>query len=135
MSKFNIHPRLEEAANVIHAAGFTVTIPTSQHRTNYQAGHIYVTRDGQPGVALVQVPALPWFEPLSLDIPVEPTREYGSAVCADYRDDGNFAGLIAKLDEVMRASTVRTRFVTNPRTVPVDRRVPADGVVFVPTNN
>ena len=128
-----IHPRLEEAANAIHAAGFTVTVPISQHRANYQAGHIYVTRDGQPGIALVQVPASS-FEPLSLDIPVKPTLEYGSAVRADYEDSEDFSGLIAKLEEVMRASTVKVRFVPNPRTVPVDRRIPADGVVFVPAS-
>lgn len=133
MSKTAIHPRLEEAANAIHAAGFTVTVPTSR-RASYQAGHIYVTRDGQPGIALVQVPASPWFEPLSLDIPVRPTREYGSAVRADYQDGEDFSGLIAKLEEVMRVSTVRVRFTPNPRTVPVDRRIPANSVVFVPTS-
>lgn len=118
-----IHQSIRPIVEAAQAAGMTVHTPAE--RSWYrEAGHVYVTREGEPGIALVQVSSFPTFEPPSIDVPVKPSKVYGSSVVQDY--DGTVTGAVRLLDALMQADKVTPRFVGNHAPVPVDRRIPED---------
>lgn len=123
----NIHAKLLPFVEAATRAGFTVHVPVTSIRPG-QVGFVYVTREGQPGIALMQIPTFPNFEPISVDVPVKPSRVYGSGVVQDH--DGSEADVIRLLSELVTRGTVVPRFVGAHPPVPVDRRIPEDAEVF-----
>lgn len=118
-----IHESLAPFVQAAQDAGMTVQTP-AERPWSREAGHVYVTQDDKPGIAMIQVPSFPTFEPPSIDVPVKPNRLYGSAVVQDY--DGSPADAVRLLGELMERDTVTPRFVGPHAPVPVDRRVPED---------
>jgi hypothetical protein len=104
-------------------AGMTVHVPTRLHG-NRKAGFVYVTQDGQPGIAHIQVPTFPHFEPVAVDVPIKPSREFGSAVIQDH--DNTIPDVVRLLSELMKEATVRVRFCRTAPVVPVDFRIGFD---------
>lgn len=127
MSHQPIHEKLVPFVQAATDAGYTVHVPVVSVRPG-QVGFVYVTRENDPGIALMQIPTFPDFEPISVDVPVKPNRTYGSAVVQDH--DGTIPGVLALLDVLMRRSAVIPRFIRETLLVPVDRRIPADAVVY-----
>lgn len=124
-----IHVSLIPHVEAAHAAGFTVHVPVSTWAgATRPAGHVYVTRQGEPGIALMQVPTFPAFEPISIDVPVVPSRVHGSAVLQDH--DGTPEDAVRLLTEIMARDDVMTRFVESPRLVKVDRRISESAVPY-----
>lgn len=118
-----IHESLRPYVEAAQAAGLTVRTPGA--RVWYQtAGHVFVTREGQPGMAMIQVSSFPAFEPPSIDVPVKPNPIFGSSVMQDY--DGTPAGAVALLEALVAQETVKPRFVGDYAPVRVDLRIPAD---------
>lgn len=121
-----IHEKLRPFVEAAHEAGFTITLP--EERSYYRtAGHVYVTREGTPGIAMLQVPSLA-FDPITVDVPVHPNRDHGSSVVQDH--DGSVWDVLILLGRLVERDTVVTRFVANPSEVKVDYRVPENGEVF-----
>lgn len=121
-----IHEKLRPFVEAAHKAGFTVTLP--EERSWYRtAGHVYVTREGAPGIAMMQVPTMA-FDPITVDVPVYPNRDHGSAVVQDH--DGTVRDVVRLLGELVERDTVLTRFVKVPSVVKVDRRIPENGKVY-----
>ncbi len=118
-----IHESLHAIVKAAQDAGMTVQT-SAETSWNREARFVYVTQDGKPGIALVQVASFPNFEPPSIDVPVVPNRRYGSAVRQDY--PGTPFWGVRLLSELMECSTVVPRFVGPHAPVPVDRRVPAN---------
>lgn len=123
-----LNEHLVPFANELTRAGFLVHVPTSRHPRD-PVGHTYVSHPDLPSVALVQIPTFPGFEPISLSVPVAPSREHGSEVPVDY--DGTPESAVEVLREVLKSKTVLTRFVRNPRHVPIENRIPANSEVYV----
>lgn len=117
-----IHESLKPIVRAALEAGLTVQTPAEKSWYR-EAGHVYVTQEGKPGIALVQVASLA-LEPPSIDVPVKPNRRYGSAVVQDYY--GHPIDAVRLLRELMERDTVVPRFVGPHAPVPVDRRVPED---------
>ncbi len=129
MTEYTLHTALIPHVEAAHDAGYTIHVPVSTWRkATYPVGHVYVTREGMPGAALMQIPTFPAFEPISIDVPVVPNREHGSAVPQDH--DGTPADAVRLLSKILASDTVMTRFVRNPRRVAVDVRIPSDAVVY-----
>lgn len=94
-----------------------------------EAGHVYVTKPGLPGCALIQDPAFSLLmQRVLVTVPVHPSRQYGSAVLVDF--DETAEELPAVLAKVLASPTVTTRFVEPRQTVPVDVRIPHDAVLM-----
>lgn len=108
-----ILPYIEAAVQ----AGFTVHVPEIKY---YKVGFVYVTREGDPGIAMIQVPTHT-FENVLVDVPVKPSRVYGSSVTQDH--DDSIEGVLALLDRLMVVGTVVPRFVGPHGPVPVDRSI------------
>lgn len=120
-----LHERIAPYAEAAKAAGFTVHVPTSYGVR--PAGYVYVTREGAPGMALIQVPTFPHFEPVHVDFPIKPSREFGSAVIADH--DDSVEDVLRVLGELVQKTEILPRFVKNPRMMPVDLRI-GDAVIL-----
>lgn len=123
----NIHPKLLPMVQAATDAGFTVHVPVKSVRPG-QVGFVWVTREGMPGIAMMQIPTFPNFEPISIDVPVKPNRRYGSHVLQDY--DGSEADAVRLLGELVASATVVPRFVGPHPAVPVDHRIPDDAEVY-----
>lgn len=121
-----IHDRIAPFAAAAIEAGMTVHVPQSRWDRR-PAGHVYVTAEGKPGIATIQVPALA-LEPITVDVPVSPSRHYGSAVLQDH--DGTVQDVVRLLRELMDTETVQVRFIPNPPRVSVDRRIPSDAIIW-----
>lgn len=121
----NIHEALIGHIEAAKAAGFTVHAPKS---VLGRVGHVYITREDLPGVALFQIPTFPNFEPVELDVPIVPSREFGSNVHQDH--DGTPEDAVRVLPGILAQETILPRFVDNPRPVRVDRRIPADAEII-----
>lgn len=123
----NIHEKLAPYVQAATDAGYTVHVPTGTALTRRRAGFVYVTRDGSPGMALMQVPTHA-FEPISVDIPVKPSKVYGSLVTQDH--DGSIEGVLSLLDTVLEWTTVVPRFVGPHAAVPVEGRIGFQAEVY-----
>lgn len=123
----NIHEKLIPFVQAATDAGFTVHVPVKSIRPG-QVGFVFVTREDAPGIALMQIPTFPNFEPISVDVPVKPNRVYGSSVIQDH--DGSVEDVLRLLRELTESATVVPRFVGPHAAVPVDRRIPADAVIY-----
>lgn len=123
----NIHEKLIPLAEAATRAGMTVHVPTKLYAERY-AGYAVVTQDEKPGVALIQLPTFPTFEPVSIDVPITPSRQFGSGVLQDY--DGTVEDGVRLLLSLMEHKTCMPRFVENPRAVSVDRRIPYGSEVY-----
>lgn len=118
-----IHNSLHEIIEAVQGADMNVhTSPETSW--NREARFVYVTQDGKPGIALVQVSGFPSLEPPVIDVPVKPNRLYGSLVGQDY--SGTVEDAVRLLSELMDRDMVVPRFVGPHVPVPVDRRVPED---------
>lgn len=123
----NIHEKLAPLAEAATLAGLTVHVPTKLYAER-KAGYAVVTQDGKPGAALIQLPTFPTFEPVSIDVPIVPSREFGSGVLQDY--DGTVEDGVRLLLSLMDQEKCSPRFVRNPRPVSVDRRIPYGSEVY-----
>lgn len=123
----NIHEALLPFVQAAHDAGFTVHVPTKGVRPG-TVGFVWITKESQPGIALMQIPTFPNFEPISVDVPVKPNRVYGSAVIQDH--DGSVADVLRLLGELVERDTVVPRFIGPHPAVPVDHRIPDDAEVY-----
>ena len=71
-------------------------------------GFVYVCLDEAGSFATIQRPTNSW-EDTSLDVPIKPSREYGSSVLVDY--DGTPEGAVKALRAACESPTVTVRFV------------------------
>lgn len=123
-----IHKSLHPFVTGLLDGDFDIHVPRSSD-IDHTVWYVYVTKAEQPGCVLVQVPAFPLLgQSPEISVPVHPTKEYGSAVAVDFAGDP--LKLVAVLAEVIERSHVITRFVADPRKVPVDKRIPATAVTF-----
>jgi len=88
-------------------AGFTAYAP-KETTLQRAAGFVYVCLDTDGPYAAVQVPTHRW-EDASLDVPIKPSREYGSSVLVDY--DGTVSGAVESLRKACQEPNVTVRFV------------------------
>ena len=121
-----VSDKLQPFVEAAHDAGFTIHVPTPLFK-RVPVGHVYVTREGDPGIALMQNPTLA-LEPITVDVHVKPNRVYGSAVVQDH--DGTVEDVLRLLGELMTRDSVVPRFIGPHHAVPVDRRIPADAEVY-----
>lgn len=121
-----INDRIAPYAAAATEAGMTIHVPQSNWDRR-PAGHVYVTAEGKPGIALIQIPSLA-FDPIIVDVPVAPNRTYGSGVLQDH--DGTVEDVVRLLRELMEAETVQVRFIPNPPRVRVDHRIPSDAIIW-----
>lgn len=123
-----IHKSLHPFVTGLLDGDFDIHVPRSSG-IDHTVWYVYVTKAEQPGCVLVQVPAFPLLgQSPEISVPVHPTKEYGSAVAVDFAGDP--LKLVAVLAEVIERSHVITRFVADPRKVPVDKRIPATAVTL-----
>lgn len=106
-------------------AGMTVHVPTRLYGYR-EATFVYVTQDGQPGIAMIQVPTFPYFEPVSVTVPIKPSREFGSGVIQDH--DNEIPDVVRLLGELMGKTTCRVRFCRTSPDVPLDFRIGFDAL-------
>jgi hypothetical protein len=88
-------------------AGFTIWA-LKETRPPYKIGFAYVSLQDNGPYATVQVPTHKW-EDASLDVPIKPSREYGSGVLVDY--DGTVPGAVEALRKACSEPNVTVRFV------------------------
>jgi hypothetical protein len=69
---------------------------------------VYVCLDEAGSFAAIQRPTNSW-EDAHLDVPIKPSREYGSGVLVDY--DGTVEGAIKSLRAACESPTVTVRFI------------------------
>lgn len=117
-----VHASLQSLIEAAQAAGLTVRAPGPKPWYR-EAGHVYVTQEGKPGIALIQVSSFPSIEPPSIDVPVKPSRVYGNLVTQDY---WHVTHGVTVLLGLMERDTCVPRFVGPHGPVPVDYRVPED---------
>jgi hypothetical protein len=102
---------LEESIRPITAsvleAGFTVY--ALKDKAPRKAGFVYVCLDTNGPFATIQQPTFPNFEPTSLDVPIKPSRDYGSSVLVDY--DNTVEGAVEALRKACESPNVTVRFV------------------------
>lgn len=85
--------------------GFTVYVVTPRYG---KAGFVTVCLDKDGSYAHIQVPTHSW-DPVSLDAPIKPSRDYGSSVLVDY--DGTVEDALKSLRTVCQSPNVTVRFV------------------------
>lgn len=105
-------------------AGMTVHVPQSLPSQRREAGFVYVTQEGQPGIAMIQVPTFPHFEPVTVDVPIKPSREFGSGVIQDHNNE--IPDVVRLLSELMQKDKCRVRFCRTSPEVPLDSRIGFD---------
>ena len=104
----HIDPKIANHVDAVLAAGFTVYSMPNETGSNRSAGFVAVclTEDGP--FAHIQVPTHNW-EPAHLDVPIKPSREYGSGVLVDY--DGTPEDAVRALTKACNEPMVAVRFV------------------------
>lgn len=115
-----IDPKIANHVDAALADGFTIYAPPSQGLR--PVGHVYVCKDWDGPFALIQVPTHV-FEPVHVDVPIEPNKEYGSGVLVDH--DGTPGGVVRALRKACAEPMVSVRFMTQ-------RYINAHGVPVVP---
>ena len=104
-------------------AGFTVHVPTRLYSYR-EARFVYVTKAGQPGIAMIQVPTFPRFQPVAVDVPIKPSREFGSGVPQDHNNE--IEDVVRLLGELVQKDKCRVRFFRVSPEVPLDLRIGFD---------
>lgn len=102
-----IDPKIAAHVDAALAAGFTIYAQPGRDRR--PVGHVYVCKELDGPFALIQVPTHS-FDPVVVDVPIEPSKDYGSAVLVDH--DGTPAGVVAALETACAEPTVTVRFMT-----------------------
>lgn len=100
-------------------AGMTVHVPQS-----IPSPFVYVTQEGQPGIAMIQVPTFPHFEPVAVDVPIKPSREFGSGVSQDHNNE--IEDVVRLLGELVQKDKCRVRFFRVAPEVPLDLSIGFD---------
>ena len=103
----HIDPKIAAHIDAALAAGFTVYAQPG--RDPRSVGHVYVCKEWDGPFALIQVPTHT-FDPVVVDVPIEPHKDYGSAVLVDH--DGTPAGAVAALEKACTEPMVTVRFMT-----------------------
>lgn len=105
-----IDPKIAAHVDAALAAGFTVyALPdTSPRPVGFVA--VCLTEDGP--FAHIQVPTHNW-DPVSLDVPIKPSREYGSGVLVDH--DGTPEDAVRALRKACLEDMVTVRFMRRKR--------------------
>lgn len=108
----HIDPKIANHVDAALAAGFTVYSLPNEGGSTRSAGFVAVclTEDGP--FAHIQVPTHNW-DPVSLDVPIKPSREYGSGVLVDH--DGTPEGAVAALTKACTEPNVTVRFMRKKR--------------------
>jgi hypothetical protein len=102
-----IDPKIAAHVDAALAAGFTVYAEPG--RDPRPVGHVYVCKKLDGPFALIQVPTHN-FDPVVIDLPVEPHKDWGSGVVVDY--DGTPEGGVAALTVACSTPMVTVRFMT-----------------------
>lgn len=101
-----IRPIVEAA----FAAGFHVYVPKPFLPNDPRpAGYAYVALDPEGPFATVQRPTHNW-DPAHLDVPIAPSREYGSSVLVDW-DGETIESALEALRKACESPKVTVRFV------------------------
>jgi hypothetical protein len=105
----HIDPKIANHVDAALAAGFTVYSLPNEKGSNRSAGFVAVclTEDGP--FAHIQVPTHSW-DPVSLDVPIKPGKDYGSGVLVDH--DGTPEGAVVALTKACTEPVVTVRFMT-----------------------
>lgn len=115
-----IDPQLAPHVDAALAAGFTIYARNGMDPR--PVGHVYVCKDIDGPFALIQVPSF-IFEPVHVDVPIKPNKDYGSAVLVDH--DGTPEGVVKALTKACNEPMVTVRFMTR-------RYIAEHGVPVVP---
>lgn len=102
-----IDPKIAAHVDAALAAGFTIYAQPG--RDPRPVGHVYVCKELDGPFALIQVPTMA-LDPVFLDVPVEPHKDWGSGVMVDH--DGTPAGAVAALEQACSEPMVTVRFMT-----------------------
>lgn len=105
-----LDPKILPIVTAAIEAGFTAYAP-KETTLQRAAGFVYVCLANDGPFATVQVPSHPW-EDAGLDVPIKPSREYGSSVLVDY--DGTVTGAVEALSKACQQPNVTVRFVAKP---------------------
>lgn len=103
----DIDPKIAAHVDAALAAGFTVYAFTD--RTGGPLGWVALCLDEAGPFAHIQVPTHSW-EPVQLDVPIPPSKEYGSSVLVDH--DGTPEDAVRALRKACAEETVTVRFMT-----------------------
>lgn len=105
----HIDPKIAAHVDAALAAGFTVYSLPNESGSNRSAGFVALclTEDGP--FAHIQVPTHSW-EPAQLDVPIKPSKDYGSAVHVDH--DGTPKDAVRALRQACTEPVVTVRFMT-----------------------
>lgn len=113
-----IDPKIANHVDAALAAGFTIYAQAG--RTLAPVGHVYVCKDWDGPFAILQIPSH-IFDPVMLDVPIQPHQMYGSAVLVDH--DGTPEGVVKALEKACAEPMVSVRFMArayvNAHGVPV----------------
>lgn len=104
-----INPKIAAHVDAALAAGFTVYALPNEAGTNRSAGFVALclTEDGP--WAHIQIPSMA-LDPVQLDVPIKPDKEYGSGVHVDH--DGTPADAVRALRQACAEDTVTVRFMS-----------------------
>lgn len=102
-----VEDRIAPFAQAALDAGFYV-YALKESLFNRKAGFVYVCLDKDGPYATIQVPTNKW-EDVGLDVPIKPSRDYGSGVLVDY--DGTVEHAIWALRKACNEPNVTVRFV------------------------
>ncbi|UOK18410.1 hypothetical protein SEA_BRUHMOMENT_94 [Arthrobacter phage BruhMoment] len=107
MTELLINPKIALHVDAALAAGFTAyALPTDTPRP---AGFVAVCLDEDGPWAHIQVPTNNW-DPVQLDVPIRPHKDYGSGVHVDH--DGTPEDAVRALQQACSENLVTVRFMT-----------------------
>ena len=108
----HIDPKIAAHVDAALAAGFTVYSLPNEKGSNRSAGFVAVCLAEDGPFAHIQVPTHNW-DPVSLDVPIKPARDYGSGVLVDH--DGTPEDAVRALTKACSEPNVTVRFMTRKR--------------------
>jgi hypothetical protein len=108
----HIDPKIAHHVDAVLAAGFTVYSLPNETGSNRSAGFVAVCLAEDGPFAHIQVPTHNW-DPVSLDVPIKPSREYGSGVLVDH--DGTPEDAVRALTAACTEPMVTVRFMKRKR--------------------
>ena len=111
----HIDPKIANHVDAALAAGFTVYSLPNEKGSNRSAGFVAVCLAEDGPFAHIQVPTHNW-EPVSLDVPIKPARDYGSGVLVDH--DGTPEDAVRALTKACSEPNVTVRFMGKKRGSP-----------------
>lgn len=108
----HIDPKIADHVDAVLAAGFTVYSLPNEKSSNRSAGFVAVCLVEDGPFAHIQVPTHNW-DPVHLDVPIKPSKDYGSGVAVDH--DGTPGGAVAALEKALAEPMVTVRFMRKKR--------------------